>query len=466
MEGIVTWIMERVALELSIMATAAAASAGLSEVLDAVRRIYRAIKTAVRWARTIVDMVNRTLDAVLDIAAGALDGPAEILHGAMKKATPAVIGFLGDQVGLGGIADEIKSLVTKLRKKVDDAILAIIDAAKALFASLVAGAKAVAGKVLDWWKSRTRIDADGKSLTLITDGSEEEVRITIEASPPKTWMDYVATLPDKVKTTPEYAQALALARKIEARRPAIREPDKTKKAQLKDQAAKVMMDDINALVPLIKLLNGNSAIPTSLVEYGGTDSFGGALSAEATILSGKHPPGTEPGDYAQIWNDLAGLGAGLKQAVRKDWYVQGHLLNHNIGGPGMRFNLTPIAKQTNKDHLSKIETPVKTEIAKGTVLYYSVQPLPAWGSSLRIPRLTQLEQDAAKGTKDDPRDLEIESLKALSRLTQGFVCRAYELEKNAEGKWVQKKGGSPFDIPKQTIPNTLLQSGGLPYGYH
>jgi hypothetical protein len=30
---------------------------------------------------------------------------------------------------------------------------------------------------------------------------------------------------------------------------------------------------------------------------------------------------------------------------------------------------------------------------------------------------------------------------------------------------VQKRGDSPFDIPTQTIPNDLLQSDGLPYGY-
>jgi hypothetical protein len=444
------------------MAAAAAASAGLSEVLDAVRRIYRAIKTAVRWARTIVDMVNKTLDAVLDIAAGALDGPAEILHGAMKKATPAVIGFLGDQVGLGGVADEIKAQVTKLRKKVDDAILAIIDAAKALFASLAAGAKALAGKVLEWWKSRTRIDADGKKLTLITDGNEEEVEISIEASPPKTWKAYVATLPANVKDTDAYKDAIALAKKIEARRAPIREPNEDKKYQLKDKAAKVMMDDINKLAALIKQLAGNSEIPTSIVDYEGTDGNGGAKGVEASILSKKHPPGSEPGDYAQIWNDLAGLGAGLNQEVRKDWYVQGHLLNHNIGGPGMRFNLTPIAKRTNKDHLSTIEAPIKNAIAAGKVVYYRVRPLGAWGGSLRIPRLNQLEQASVKSSKVDR---EITSLKALRKLTKGFVCRAYELEKNSAGKWVQKRGDSPFDIPTQTIPNDLLQSDGLPYGY-
>jgi hypothetical protein len=207
MEGIVTWIMERVALELSIMATAAAASAGLSEVLDAVRRIYRAIKTAVRWARTIVDMVNRTLDAVLDIAAGALDGPAEILNGAMKKATPAVIGFLGDQVGLGGIADEIKSLVTKLRKKVDDAILAIIDAAKALFASLAAGAKALAGKVFEWWKTKLKVrSADGKPHHVYFSGDRESA-VAMVASDPQTVEDFLRDYGNR----PEASEPLAAA---------------------------------------------------------------------------------------------------------------------------------------------------------------------------------------------------------------------------------------------------------------
>jgi hypothetical protein len=191
LEGIVTWIMGRVALELSTMAAAAAASAGLSEVLDAVKRIYRAIKTAVRWARTIVDMVNRTLDAVLDIAAGALDGPAEILHGAMKKGTPAVIGFLGDQVGLGGVADEIKAQVDKLRKKVDDAILAIIDSVKALFAAIASGAKTIAGNLLEWWKGKRKFSVEGEPHELSFSGDRESAQLMV-ASNPQLIRDFLA----------------------------------------------------------------------------------------------------------------------------------------------------------------------------------------------------------------------------------------------------------------------------------
>lgn len=185
LEGIVTWIMEQVALELTVMATAAAASAGLSEVVDAVRRIYRAIKTAVRWARQIVDMVNKTLDGVLDIAAGSLAGPAEIFNHAMKKATPAVIGFLGDQVGLSGVADTIRGLIDKLRAKVDNAILAIIDAVKGLFASLIAGAKSLAGKVFEWWKQRRKVGEGREKHTLSFQGDEDSAELTIESTPRK-----------------------------------------------------------------------------------------------------------------------------------------------------------------------------------------------------------------------------------------------------------------------------------------
>jgi len=466
LEGIVAWIMEQVAIELTVMATAAAASAGLSEVVDAVRRIYRAIKTAVRWARTIVDMVNKTLDGVLDIASGALAGPAEIFNQAMKKATPAVIGFLGDQVGLSGVAETIKGLIDKLRQKVDNAILAVIDAVKGLFASIIAGAKSLAGKLLEWWKTKTPITVGDKKLTLITDGDEDEVQVSVAASPAKAWRDYIASLPDEAKALPEYATAQALVKKIQTKQPRITEKDEAKRDALKAARSKALQDDINALVPLIKALNrvGDAEIPTSVISYGGTTSDGGGASMEASILSNKYPPGSEPGDYPPIWTKLADLGAGLGSKVRGTWYVQGHLLNHNVGGPGKRFNLTPWGKQANNDHKNWVETDVKNAIEAGKVLKYTVTVQPAWGA-LSIPRLTELEEKAKKGKANADEAAEIDSLKALSSLTQGFVCSVQELKKNADGKWVNKPAAEkPLVIRNKLIPNKIV-NGGKVYGY-
>jgi hypothetical protein len=61
----------------------------------------------------------------------------------------------------------------------------------------------------------------------------------------------------------------------------------------------------------------------------------------------------------------------------KNWVsnniVQGHLLNHNLGGPGndMR-NLTPFAKSTNSQHHSYVEKMAKAIKARGNIAEYKV----------------------------------------------------------------------------------------------
>ena len=53
LEGVVVWIVEQVGIELAEMVAGRCGQRkGCREVLDAIRRIYRAIKTAVRWMRT------------------------------------------------------------------------------------------------------------------------------------------------------------------------------------------------------------------------------------------------------------------------------------------------------------------------------------------------------------------------------------------------------------------------------
>ena len=98
--GIAEWIAGKVAAELAIMATAAAASAGLSEVVDIARRIYKAMLTAKRWARQILDMANDALDNILGLATGAIEPVRAKFRDLMDRGMPVVIGFLADQVRL------------------------------------------------------------------------------------------------------------------------------------------------------------------------------------------------------------------------------------------------------------------------------------------------------------------------------------------------------------------------------
>lgn len=137
LSGIAEWVAGKVSEELAILAAGAAASAGLSEVLDVARRIYKAMVTVKRWARKILDMANETLDNIAAIASGAIEVVGGTFEKIMHKGMPVVIGFLADQVGLGGVGKALRETVDKLRKNVDDAILWLIDKVKAGIEALI-----------------------------------------------------------------------------------------------------------------------------------------------------------------------------------------------------------------------------------------------------------------------------------------------------------------------------------------
>jgi hypothetical protein len=272
LEGIVIWIVERVSLELATMAAAAAASAGLSEVLDAVRRVYRAIKTAVRWMRTILEMVNTTLDSVLIIAAGTLEPAANLLANAMKRATPAVIGFLGDQVGLSGVGEKLREIIDKLRAKVDRAILVIIDRIKALFEAIAQGVREAVGALLEWWKRKIRLrGGDGHAHELSFAG-ERRSAILMVSTTPRT----VASLVDSVAEGPSGRQSPASGH-ISSARSQLATIDTERARPEADQAAAATNID-RAMTSIAAPVEG---LLGALPDSGGLDREGPLPSLEA-----------------------------------------------------------------------------------------------------------------------------------------------------------------------------------------
>ncbi|HMR48216.1 MAG TPA: DNA/RNA non-specific endonuclease [Arachnia sp.] len=74
-------------------------------------------------------------------------------------------------------------------------------------------------------------------------------------------------------------------------------------------------------------------------------------------LGPDHGAGTPPKDQQALLDLLptAGTGEGAGQVS----YVRGHLLNDNLGGPGVASNLFPITQAANSQHLASIESDVK-----------------------------------------------------------------------------------------------------------
>jgi hypothetical protein len=83
--------------------------------------------------------------------------------------------------------------------------------------------------------------------------------------------------------------------------------------------------------------------------------------------------GSVPSVRPAWWLAMA-ADAGTDKAWVSNNIVQGHLLNHNLGGPGndMR-NLTPFAKSTNSQHHSYVEKMAKAIKARGNIAEYKVK---------------------------------------------------------------------------------------------
>lgn len=86
----------------------------------------------------------------------------------------------------------------------------------------------------------------------------------------------------------------------------------------------------------------------------------------ASPLAKDHAVGAEASTsttHSGIMNRLPGAG----------YYIRGHLLNANVGGPATQHNLFPITSQANSHHRAWVESYIKREIAAGYVLEYTVE---------------------------------------------------------------------------------------------
>jgi len=69
---------------------------------------------------------------------------------------------------------------------------------------------------------------------------------------------------------------------------------------------------------------------------------------------------------------LMGLLPTNPKLSKPDKYIKGHLLNHNIGGPGKDFNMFPITGSANGEHLRAVEKDVKSWVLGGDKVDYEV----------------------------------------------------------------------------------------------
>ncbi|MFJ8761767.1 hypothetical protein [Streptomyces cyaneofuscatus] len=98
-----------------------------SAFVRAVKGIIDIVTFIVTQGAQIADFVNAVLDAVIAIANGAQASVPKLIETALATSVPLLIGFLAALLGIGGLANKVKSVFQSVSRPVTRAIDKIVD---------------------------------------------------------------------------------------------------------------------------------------------------------------------------------------------------------------------------------------------------------------------------------------------------------------------------------------------------
>lgn len=318
--------------------------------IQAIIAIYNTIMFFIERLRQISQVAMSFINSISAIAAGSLAAAANRVEQTMGGMLTLVISFLARLVGLGRVSDAITNVINRIRQPIDRALDRVIDWIISTARRL---GRFVVQTVAGWLGLRRRLTStDGVQHTLYFAGSQGNARLMI-ATTPMPVRDYITTVKrDNGFTDAQVNPALQVVTQIETKQ-AENHVDENRKAQ--------QVNEINTL--LIDLATKLAALPMGPSTTNSGHLFGGLhgeWGTSATVVFKQKPftRGSEPSVNSPNFSYIN---------VRKDgsgsYYVKGHLLNDNLGGPGNTWaNLTPLNRDANKNHQLNFEDDIKTAV--------------------------------------------------------------------------------------------------------
>ncbi len=115
--------------------------------IKACKLIYDVVMFFVHNASRIARFVTTVLDSVADVVRGNVGGVMAKIEDVLGQMVPIIIGFLASLVGLGGIGQKVRKIVTTLRKPFTRAVDAVVKTGLKLAGPLIRGLKGIGSRV-------------------------------------------------------------------------------------------------------------------------------------------------------------------------------------------------------------------------------------------------------------------------------------------------------------------------------
>jgi hypothetical protein len=160
---------------------------------------------------------------------------------------------------------------------------------------------------------------------------------------------------------------------------------------------------------------------------------------DAKILSNNAPPGSTPQDTPPIWRTV---GRRKLDEGKPSTFVQGHLLNDNLGGPGRAYNLAPMTRIANSGYLSRPEERLKKLVQEENKVFRFHSEVEYGGHPNRMILLTLANPPDVHPTPDAHEKMKILAYEQEYMPTE-FTWWYQELRYDgAQQKWVDDPDGA------------------------
>ncbi|WP_457394829.1 eCIS core domain-containing protein [Roseateles sp. P5_E1] len=458
LDGVISWVTDAIIGRATRWLMSLLDVTGIMPVINTLVAVYNAIESFMQYLREMLEIVSKVLDGILDIAHGAIDGAAVFLEDALDRAMPVAIGFLANQFGLGRIGERMHELLETVRALVDQAIDWLIDRAIELGQAFIAMARrgvaavrGAVGAVVQWWRERFSFTTEsGEPHELYLEGEGEEGELMV-ASTPQRFPDFLAGLPaseDRTDAQQKYRRLQQLrrrARSLGSAAPAAgtaaaggsADPMTSNDPQVVSAAIVALITEIATVTRRLMPAGGGASTPPA---FGTVTAQGWARSAQIDRLNAQrsHWPvrGGEPSVTSARWVRLAKRRSDGNAGDHL--YVKGHLLNHNLDGPGNIWeNLGPITQDANNrggaSMLHAFETDVKTAVdGGGSARNFNVTM--NYGRGNRGAALNEINAELATASASRRRELEAVRgvVEEEQYIPSTITCRAEIL--NASGR--------------------------------
>ncbi len=129
LDAVKNWVMTKIIEQVTVKLLSMLDPTGIMAVINSCIAFYNAVQSFIRYLREMLEIVNSFVNGVADIAAGNIETAANYLEDTMSRAMPVVIGFLANQVGLGGIGRRIGEIIERVRGMIDEALTWLVNKA-------------------------------------------------------------------------------------------------------------------------------------------------------------------------------------------------------------------------------------------------------------------------------------------------------------------------------------------------